>query len=203
MGHFYMKNKLVFIIFIIVRILLNHLWEKCSVYYSYLFEILFVFSVYFYLNKRVQVNLIKKINKKFCYKFLPWLVFGFIVIKAAKYSGILIPFEFKNFELLFMLLVIAPVLEELIFRFALWELFRDLNKNEEIQIWVSSLLFSLAHFVVIFSVPAEFKPFVLYQSAYVFILGLGVSKTRQESNSITSSILVHFLFNLGFLIGSY
>jgi membrane protease YdiL (CAAX protease family) len=127
---------------------------------------------------------------------------GFGVYRLANFSGISIPFDFKSLELVFMLLVIAPVLEELIFRFALWELVDDLIQNKEIQIWISAILFSVGHLVTIFMISPDFRPFVLYQAIYVIILSIGASKMRQESKGIIGSILVHFLFNFGFYLAS-
>jgi membrane protease YdiL (CAAX protease family) len=114
----------------------------------------------------------------------------------------LIPFEFNSYATLFLLLIVAPILEELIFRFALWEAVSDYVKSEELQIWISSLLFALGHLVSMYLLPPDYRPFVLYQSVYVIILGFGVSQMRIKTGSLTGSILIHFLFNLGFYLGS-
>jgi membrane protease YdiL (CAAX protease family) len=100
------------------------------------------------------------------------------------------------------LLLVAPILEELIFRFALWEAVSDFIKNEELQVWISSLFFSLGHLVAMYMLSPDFRPFVLYQSMYVIILGFGVSQMRIKTGGVLGSILIHFLFNLGFYLGS-
>jgi membrane protease YdiL (CAAX protease family) len=133
---------------------------------------------------------------------VPWPLMGFGVYRLANFSGISIPFDFKSLELVFMLLLIAPILEELIFRFALWELVDDLIQNKEIQIWISAILFSVGHLITIFMISPDFRPFVLYQAMYVIILSIGAAKMRQESKGIIGSILVHFFFNFGFYLAS-
>lgn len=197
-----MTSIFILLFFITSRILLNSLWEQVSVYYSYLYEVLFILIVIFLKRSKRSLSFKFEFSKENIFRIVPWPFLGFIFYRLANHSGITIPFDFKSLELVIMLLVIAPILEEFIFRFAIWELFDDVVKNKEVQIWFSAAMFSLSHFMAIYMISPDLRPFVLYQSLYVIILGIGSSKMRQESNGMTGSILVHFLFNLGFYFAS-
>lgn len=195
----------IFIIFfyLTIRIGLNPLWETISPIYAYLFEVCFVVSCYLVYRKKKERKIFNvELNKDFFLRLLPWPFVGFVVYRLAQKSTILIPFEFNSVQILFLLLVVAPVLEEFIFRYALWEAVGDLVKSDELKVWISSLLFSVGHLISMFMISPDFRPFVLYQSFYVIILGFGVSQMRIKTGSITGSILIHFLFNLGFYLGS-
>jgi len=195
----------IFIIFfyLTIRIGLNPLWETISPLYSYLFEVCFVVSCFLVYRKKKKHKIFNvELDKNFLLQLLPWPFVGFIVYRLALKSTILIPFEFNSVQILLLLLIVAPVLEEFIFRYALWEAVSDLVKSDELKVWISSLLFSIGHLISMFMISPDFRPFVLYQSFYVIILGFGVSQMRIKTGSITGSILIHFLFNLGFYLGS-
>jgi membrane protease YdiL (CAAX protease family) len=159
-------------------------------------------STYLVYRKNKTIDLLSVGDKKaFIYRLIPWPIVGFIIYRLALKSTILIPFDFTNTINVFLLLILAPILEEFIFRFSLWEATDNLIKNKEIQIWISSLLFSIGHLIAFYMLPPDYRPFVLYQSVYVIILGIACSKMRQESNGLIGSILIHFLFNFGFYLG--
>lgn len=191
-----------FTFFVVTRILLDSLWEQYSVYYSYSYEALFI-VVTFWLLRKKNINFKFKFTTSLLIKSVLMFLLGVATLKLATHSGFTIPFDLSNKEVIFLLLIIGPILEELIFRFALWEWFDNFVKNQEIQIWMSTFLFSISHFMAIFMISPDLRPFVLLQSFYVIVLGTVLSKVRQESNSFLPSILVHFAFNLGFLIGNF
>jgi membrane protease YdiL (CAAX protease family) len=186
-----------------VRIGLNSLWETVNPLYSYLFEVIFVSLVYWFYRTKKNIKLFAFENKlQSVNRLIPWLPIGYIVYRLAVKAQIVIPFEFNTATNILLLLVVAPILEEFIFRLALWEAMDEISSNKELQIWVSSILFSVGHLISMFILPPEYRQFILYQAVYVVILGIGSSKMRQESKGIIGSILVHFLFNLGFYLGS-
>src|SRR6185312_3458442 len=82
------------------------------------------------------------------------LLAGFVVYKSALRIGLTIPFDLSSKELLCLLLVIGPVIEELVFRGALWELFSCFTRSGCGLVAVTSLVFSFAHFFAWWSVPA-------------------------------------------------
>lgn len=197
-----MVSIFLIIFFIVSRVFLNSLWEQISVYYSYLYELLFVIGVFFYVKNKQRTKFKFKIDFTNFLRLLPWPFLGFFIYQLAVKAQIIIPFDFRPFEIKVMLLLIAPILEELIYRYALWELFDNLTENNEIKIWFSSIMFSIGHLLAMFMIGPEFRPFVLYQAIYVVVLSIACSKIRIETKSILSSILLHFLFNLGFYFGS-
>ena len=193
----------ILIFYTTVRIGFNSIWESISPIYSYLFELIFVGVVYWYYQNKKSIKLFQIENKNHTLlRLLPWPFIGYFIYRLAAHSTIIIPFEFKSATNIILLLVVAPILEELIFRLALWEAVDEINQNKEVQIWISSILFSIGHLISFYMLPPDYRPFVMYQAVYVVILGIGASKMRQESKGIIGSILVHFLFNFGFYLGS-
>jgi membrane protease YdiL (CAAX protease family) len=198
-----MISLFIFILYIAVRLGFDTFWNNYSIYYSYLFEFVFVVVTFLYYQKKKQIKIEFKIPQKIILKSTPWFFLGYIFHKLANVANVPIPFNFKSYELIFLLLILAPILEEFIFRMSLWESVDDFIKNDELKIWISTFLFSAGHLISLFYVPSEFKSFVLFQTMYVVILGIGASKIRIETKSVSGAILLHFLFNLGFLIAAF
>jgi membrane protease YdiL (CAAX protease family) len=191
------------VIFLIIYLGLRYLpetwWRGISVYYSYVFELFFVLLVARFFRSKNGFRLsVLKIELPV---FLVSLLSGFLVNRLAGYSGIVIPFDLKSSGLLVMLLLIAPVLEELIFRYALWRLLDVINNNRIFLVLSTTFLFSLGHLISLFYVPEEFKVFVVYQFLYVILLGLFCGWRRQVSGTVVTAIFIHFFFNLGFYLG--
>ena len=93
--------------------------------------------------------------------------------------------------------------EELVFRLALWEPLKALLPSKNFVLVTSALLFSVGHLIALWAVPAEYKAFVLVQTFYVILLGLGAGYRKLKTESVLSAILVHFGFNLGFYLVSF
>lgn len=128
------------------------------------------------------------------------IVVGFLIFKSARLTGIQIPFEFKNKETLLFLLVIAPILEEGIFRFFLWQPIQLLSGSRLTALIITSSLFSYSHLHALWFVPFEMHNFIMYQSVYTFFLGIACGLYVYRYSSLTSAILIHFAFNLGFYL---
>lgn len=176
------------------------LWRNITPYAAYAFELVFVIIVGWFYRQRLK-----------CFGFRPTQVLtdgllplgaGFATYKLALFSLLPIPFDLQSTELIFLLLIVAPVLEELIFRMALWEPIKDLTASPAVLLVSTTLLFSFGHLQALWSVPQELRAFVLYQSLYVIILGLGAGWRRLQSQTLLAPILVHFSFNLGFFLAS-
>ena len=127
------------------------------------------------------------------------LIAGFAILKIARLSNISVPFDVHDMKTVIELLVIAPVLEELIFRFMLFQPIQRLTQVKTAMI-VTSLLFSYSHLHAIWFVPPEYDKFLLYQTVYTFPLALACAWMVGERRSLLSSMLVHGLFNLGFFL---
>lgn len=188
-------------IYIFLRLIPDQaLWRTLSPYYSYAFELALVFFAYFSFGTGISFKF-PRLKES-----LPiWILgasAGAAVYRITIFSGTQIPFDFSGVETIFLLLVLAPVLEELIFRMALWEALKSFRWKPETVLVASTLLFSFGHFQAIAAVPAEFRAFVWIQTLYVILLGLGAGWARHATGSVTASILVHFGFNLGFFLAS-
>lgn len=185
--------------YILVRLGLDEiLWQKISVYYGYLFELIFVlFTIFIFKPKQI----IKSYSTLNSAKLLGlFFFFGAITLLMSKAMHINVPFDLTSIETTLLLLVLAPILEELIFRYSLWEALKGFNSSNFILIFGTSILFSVGHFMSYWIVPIEYKSFVLYQTGYVFFLGCALGYFRRNANFPWLSILLHFGFNLGFYI---
>jgi membrane protease YdiL (CAAX protease family) len=80
--------------------------------------------------------------------------------------------------------------------------FNRLCKNKEAEHWASAIFFSIGHLIAIFTLPPDFRPFVLYQGMYVIILSLGASTMRVATRGVLGPVILHAIFNLGFYLGS-
>ena len=197
----YKKSAVIFLAtYLLLRVLPDFVfWRNLEAFYSYLFECIFVFSVYFFFKAQVRFLFLKE---DLYFSFLPALIGGFLIHQLATRSGIVIPFNLSSPETIFLLLILAPILEEFIFRMALWEPLSVLFKSKSNVLILTSVLFSLGHFMAFFVVPYEYRVFVLYQTLYVILLGLACGWRRWVTGSVLSAIFLHFGFNLGFLIAA-
>lgn len=124
---------------------------------------------------------------------------GFVIMLLIRVSAISTPFPFMNNELFFMMVFYAPIVEELIFRFYLWESLYEFDFRSERLNWAITLMFSFAHFAPFIFFPSM-RGFILVQCLYVIPLGLACGYKRLKSNNMIEPILVHFFFNAGFFI---
>jgi membrane protease YdiL (CAAX protease family) len=150
---------------------------------------------------RNRIRLIFTPTKIWALHCLLMLGFGVLVSKWAHSNGIPIPFELSNFTILFMLLLGGPVLEEILFRLTLWLPLQDAFKRRWLVLMISTLFFVSSHGVSYFGVPPEYKIFVIYQLVYVSILGLYLGWVMSKVKTVTLTIILHALFNLGFFLG--
>ena len=83
--------------------------------------------------------------------------------------------------------ILAPVIEELIFRFGICGIYKD---KREKAILVSSFMFGLAHFNLI-------------QSTYAFILGIVLAYVYTKSQNLLTSTLMHITINGSSILYEY
>jgi membrane protease YdiL (CAAX protease family) len=127
------------------------------------------------------------------------LVVGFAVLKIARISGLAVPIDVNNKQTVIFLLAVAPVLEELIFRFMLFKPFERIW-NSKFAMVATSLLFSYSHLHAIWFVPPEYDKFIIYQALYTLPLAFACAWMIRRQTSLLSAILVHAMFNLGFFL---
>jgi membrane protease YdiL (CAAX protease family) len=175
-------------------------WQNISELFAYGFDLAFVLVTYGFFRKRITL-LRKPGALDFLYGLL-MMVAGGLVYKCAGMFSVPVPFDFSEHETIVLLLIVAPLLEEAIFRMALWEAFLSLTKNRTVTNAATTMLFAAGHFVAYWSVPEQFQIFVIYQTIYVLILGGVLGWRRASTNAVSSSVILHFGFNLGFLLGA-
>jgi membrane protease YdiL (CAAX protease family) len=170
--------------------------DNFGVYASYAFEIVLVIIAGVLYGREFFSLLRPNRSHFFALVFLP---LGFLVYKAASPLKIFIPFDFGSHETLLFLLLVAPILEELLFRFFLWVPLAKIH--EKVAFFGTSLLFSYSHFQAYWFMPAEFRPFIYFQTIYTLVLGLACAHVLYRHRSLLGAILVHLCFNLGFYLG--
>lgn len=176
------------------------LWQKLPPYYSLAFEVLFVSLAYFTFRKQIVLAKMPKIWDFFF--TLGMVGVGFAVYRFTGFIEIPIPFDLGDRETVILLLAVAPILEELIFRMALWESFQALFKSQGLTLLLTSLLFALGHFTAYWLVPEQLQAFIVYQTIYVAFLGLILGCRKVETGAVLSTIYLHFGFNFGFFFAS-
>lgn len=163
-----------------------------SVIYGFeaFFVIVGMFVFKFKLPKLTKINPIGLLSA---------FVIGGLIFWFTKYKQWNIPLDFKSTQTAFLLLIVAPFLEEFIFRYAIWEAFERIS-NYVVSFALTSIAFSASHFYAYFFVPEEYKGFVIFQTIYTFGLALACGYQRMKKNSLIPAIAIHFVFNSGFLV---
>ena len=185
----------VFAYFLIRYVLLERITGSEIAIYA--FEVFFVvvglFVFKFTKPKWVRINPIG---------LLITLVCGGFVFCFTQLNSWIVPLDFQSIQTVVLLLIVAPILEEFIYRYALWNAIERVG-NVRISFALTSVLFSLSHFYAYFFVPEEYKGFVTFQAIYTLGLALTCGYQRMKKNSVFPAIVLHFLFNLGFYIAGY
>jgi membrane protease YdiL (CAAX protease family) len=192
-------GALFIIVYLVFRMAMETFWQHYF-YFSYGFEVIFVALAFWVYRKNFSFN--RKFDQYDSLSVFLGFVAGFLTYKSANSLNLIVPFDFTALQTILFLLVVAPILEELIFRMALWEAFASLWNNIWFVIATTSFLFALGHFTAYWFVPNELKPFVYFQTTYVFMLAIALGWQRQRKNNLASAMALHFLFNLGFYFGS-
>lgn len=171
--------------------------DAMGAYTSYLFEIGLVGFAVLLLRPRLTLRpLLKPMTLLISFASL---AAGFAVLKIARLGAIAVPMNVNDKETVIFLLAVAPVLEELIFRFML---FKPIERvwNAKVAVVATSLLFSYSHLHAIWFVPPEYDKFIIFQAIYTLPLAFACGWMIRRQKSLLSSMLVHAMFNLGFFL---
>jgi membrane protease YdiL (CAAX protease family) len=177
-------------------------WEKyqweSSISVSYIFDGIFIILAGLILRKvpSYQIENIKRIPGK----LVAILGLAALSIFLNNLFAFQAPFRFVD-QLAIQLLVMAPLVEELVFRFGFFHIFEKVGFTQKWQLNINSLLFSISHLPAMWVVPVEFRTFIGYQMVYTFALGWVCTKAMIRHKSLLVPIIMHFLFNLLFYIG--
>ena len=136
-----------------------------------------------------------------CVAFLFALVCGFAVYEFTSVFGYSIPFQMKDPETVLFLLFVGPLLEEWVFRGAVWKLVEVITGTPLVSYLLSAVLFSYAHYHVINEVAPEYAGFVRYQAIYTLGLGLFCGGMRMQYGW-RAAWVTHVAFNFGFWLGA-
>ena len=198
------QKVIVFVVVWIFFILRYAFDENIAVlhdYVSYAIELIFVAIAGFFFKD--QINWKITLTKKSFTVGAVALGAGYGIYEFAVHRDIVIPFEFNTALPIFFLLIVAPFLEELLFRFVLIGANNRFVQNQYVLIGLSAIAFSMAHFNALRYVPEVLRGFVIYQGIYTFLLGSACAVVYIRTNRrILNAIGVHFLFNLGFYLAS-
>jgi hypothetical protein len=200
---------LYFLTYVILHLLAGRIDPNVIPYPTYIVDLVFVLISLKFFKTNFNPTQTPRLSKpQWIALYFSFLVAGSLANLGSIWIGFVHPFGELNFRLIFLLLVVAPILEESLYRVGFWNVLSRIpvlaskDRSASVALTVmTALLFSLAHFEAIFVVPAEFKVFVVYQSLYTFTLGLVLGEMRRRLTFGTgwcAVIFAHFLFNLGF-----
>ncbi|MGZ3768810.1 MAG: CPBP family intramembrane glutamic endopeptidase [Bdellovibrio sp.] len=186
-------------VYLIIRFAFTQQLDSLSPYTFYGIEVAVV-SLVIFLEGHLFLNYFR-LTRQVLYGTISSLLAGFAIFRLAGYTNIQVPFDLRGTETLLFLLLIAPIVEELIFRFFLWQPIEKLTKKPLIAWIITSIIFSYSHLHAIWFVPKEIHSFIIYQMAYTLFLGFACGFFVLKNKSIVGAIAIHFGFNLGFYLG--
>lgn len=108
------------------------------------------------------------------------------------------PFKYVS-NITIKLIIIAPIIEEFLFRAAFHRILKDFLQGKQLFV-CSGLLFSFSHSYGLFTLPKEFHGFFIFQIIYTFFLGYFIAQLFESKKNLVDAIVPHFIFNLIFLI---
>lgn len=171
--------------------------DRLGDYASYIFEGVFAAVVMLFYRKQWHGRFIPRE----ALRNGAWgLAGGAALIAVVRLAHIWVPFAFRDLETILGLLLIGPLLEEALFRQALFWPARALFARPVLVIVFSALMFSAGHLYGILSLPAEYRPFVIFQAGYTFLLGIWWGHLELRTRSYWATVAPHFGLNLGFLL---
>lgn len=194
-----MLAGILLLIYILFRYIAPNFLDQFGYYASYAFEILFCLNAVFLFRSRLKFKL--NVDRKFIFGVGGSILAGIIVFVFTKPLGLSIPFDLKNPEFIFLLIVFGPILEEFIFRFAFWHALSILVTEKHV-LALTTIIFSYSHFHAYFFVPPDFYGFIFYQTLYTLLMGWWLGRNYKKSGVITAPIALHIACNFGFFLGN-
>jgi membrane protease YdiL (CAAX protease family) len=186
------------VMYLVIRFGLTGKLDEIGPYATYIFEAILVGTITVALRHTLR-NRFR--IPRFLWFHLPFaLAAGSAVYAFSTHTGIDVPIDLSSREILLFLFVIAPLLEEGVFHFLLWEPLKNLWNNKAAYI-ITTLIFAYSHFHAKWFVPAEYHGFIHYQTLYTIGLGAWAGYFIWRYNSLASAILLHLAFNVGFYLG--
>jgi membrane protease YdiL (CAAX protease family) len=196
-----MKSKWLFVLFILAYFIPSfsfdfvfESWQQGLTPYYY--ELGFVLvSIYIFRSKFS----LKTKNKRMTH-FLRYFCMGLLTLLFCKIFSTNLPFDLNSNMVKLSIVFIGPILEELVFRFAIWNAIEKITDCKKTPLHVTSILFGVAHFKAIFIITPPYITYITFQTLYTLILGYALGKRYEQNRNVLEVILLHILFNLGFLL---
>ena len=194
-----LQNKILLLLFAFRIIFDGVLWRTLPLEYAYIYELSVILLAAWFYRTSLASLLKPKFNSYTAIVSIAFPLLGLATFRLMSPLGLVFPMDLRDAYMLTIALAIAPILEEGLFRFVLWNTFDDLKVKPFFLILLTSLLFSFSHFLSYFYLTDILQDFILFQTAYTFILSILLGVVRMRSGSLTICIWAHFLYNLGFV----
>ena len=164
---------------------------------SLTFDIVFILSFYTYFGTH---NILGKFQlKKIGIYSALVLILATLCIGTSNAVGLNSPFRYLDYVFI-KLLIVAPILEEFVFRGVFIELGERVKLNRQVSSIINAFLFSLSHLPALWFLEDEFHGFIAFQLVYTVALGYICAAARFKTKGVAVPVLLHFLFNLVFYI---
>jgi membrane protease YdiL (CAAX protease family) len=191
--------KFLFTVILYFAISIGFPWEKIdndnSISFSYLFDFIFIIAISFFM----KLKNFKKLDKFSFFAVRVIVTFFIALISIVIIEEQKMPMPFKLIDQIgIKLLILAPILEELVFRHVFFQLGDKAGFGTKFNIYLNAFLFSLSHLPAYWLVPSEYQSFIMIQLFYTFLLGIVCGGAVKEQKLIIYPIFLHFLFNLMF-----
>lgn len=197
------KNTLVAVfilsIFVLARFGFPAFLERLVPHAGYIVEISLIVLASWYYRSRMSVKVTNP--KLLAMDMLLAFAFGFFMFFIAKMAKIHNPLTYSNFEEIFARIVTGSILIELLFRHTLFHPVEDLVGKFWPTVVITALISAYGFLHSIFYTGQALHSFIIYQSVWMFALGLWWGYRYLKMRSLTFPIASHIIFNLGFYIG--
>jgi len=158
------------------------------------------------LASALLIIFIQKQKLNFKWKIRPRLILVgsmglFGVISALVLGFFQIPFPYTPISLpvVLSLVVLAPIIEELLFRQALFQWILANTQSPLKTNLITSILFAGSHLVSLL-LGSTFLLFHILQTAASFLIGLTLGSIMLSTRSLSTVMWVHCLFNFSFVV---
>ncbi len=175
-------------------------WELIPNYgpfhFSYLFDILFsLVLIGFY---KIHIPIEMRVDKKFYIRLIFIGLFSLIAVQVVVHLPGENPFLLLDHAFI-KLVIVAPILEEFIFRVVLGPRFLQRLSLRKAGL-INGAIFSFSHSFALLNLPSEYHPVIWWQLVYTFILGYCCYLSYERDKSIWAPVSLHFIFNLVFYL---
>jgi membrane protease YdiL (CAAX protease family) len=163
---------------------------------SYVFDFAFIVTLIYWLKSKLFFA--PKMDRHFFLSLLQTVSLAFFSILIVGGVNLATPFHLVE-NVMWHLLLFAPILEEFLFRVVFFQLAKT-NYSKNKATLITSASFAFSHLPALWFLPQVFHPFIYVQLAYTFILGFILSREYAKSQSIVNVVILHLIFNLIFYI---